>query len=129
VADRHFEGSEKVIQMAEERPFDHLYQYDLKEVAKRPDCPSLCLVCGLAFEGTDEELPWGLDGENPTYNYCPCCGVEFGYGDFTLGAVGKWRKQWMDRGSGWFEPARQPAEWNLVRQLSNVPDRVARLLE
>ena len=33
-----------------------------------------CRICGyrLGFE------PWGDDEKTPTYEICPCCGVEFG---------------------------------------------------
>ena len=38
-----------------------------------------CKVCGykLSFES------WGDDGNTPTYEICPCCGVEFGNEDYT----------------------------------------------
>ena len=37
-----------------------------------------CRICGyrLGFE------PWGDDGKTPTYEICPCCGVEFGNEDW-----------------------------------------------
>lgn len=34
-----------------------------------------CRVCGL-YLGYQ---PWGEDGKTPSYEICPCCGVEFGY--------------------------------------------------
>jgi hypothetical protein len=37
----------------------------------------ICRVCGLELE----EPPWGDDSKSPTFEHCPYCGVEFGYGD------------------------------------------------
>jgi hypothetical protein len=43
-----------------------------------------CRVCGYLYEEEDASaLPWGGDGENPTFAFCIFCGVEFGYQDAT----------------------------------------------
>jgi len=86
--------------------------------------PTLCLVCGLAFIGDDSELPWGPDGESPTFNFCPCCGVEFGYGDFTIESVRQRRSEWVAAGHEWRQPDERPAEWDLEAQLARLPERV-----
>ena len=39
-----------------------------------------CRVCGLCYE----DQQWGVDGASPTYEFCDCCGVEFGYDDSTV---------------------------------------------
>lgn len=88
----------------------------------RPDAVWLCLVCGLDLRGIDEE-PWGSSGTSPTYNFCPCCGVEFGYGDFTLDAARKWRTKWLSLGGAWHEPALSPPTWDSAAQLARLPER------
>jgi len=37
-----------------------------------------CPICG--FPDLDEP-PYDSDGENPSFDICPCCGIEFGYED------------------------------------------------
>ncbi len=76
-----------------------------------------CRVCGLLLE----EPPWGDDGQSPTYDFCPCCGVEFGYGDATPQAARQWRHTWITAGATWREPERRPADWSLDQQLKDVP--------
>lgn len=90
--------------------------------ADRPDAPWLCFVCGLSLQGIDE-APWGPDGDSPTYNFCPCCGVEFGYGDFSMDAVHSWRRRWREAGLVWADPALRPPDWDAERQLAALPER------
>jgi hypothetical protein len=75
-----------------------------------------CRVCGL-LQG---EPPWGEDGASPTYGYCPCCGVEFGYGDASLSAVRRWRENWIATGAKWDQPEFKPVNWNMQEQLLSV---------
>ena len=46
-----------------------------------------CRICGYRCVVP----PWGEDGETPNFEYCDCCGVEFGYGDATIKVVKKHR--------------------------------------
>lgn len=91
--------------------------------ADRPDVPSICLVCGFDYAGFDDELPWGPYGDDPTYNFCPCCGVEFGYGDFALESARKWRTEWLASGANWFKPDLRPSAWDVDVQLARLPER------
>lgn len=75
-----------------------------------------CRVCGL----WQSEPPWGTDGKTPTYDFCPCCGVEFGYGDATQEACQKWRKKWLEAGAQWVEPKKRPKDWDLRKQLRAI---------
>lgn len=59
-----------------------------------------CRVCG--FDSMD--LPWGSDGRSPIFEICPCCGVEWGYGDATTRATARFRRAWLDRGAPWMDP-------------------------
>jgi len=76
-----------------------------------------CRVCGL----WQDEPPWGADGKTPTYNYCPCCGVEFGYGDATLDAARNWRENWLASGAKWDDPEMKPEKWDANAQLQQLP--------
>jgi len=46
-----------------------------------------CRVCGFR----EDEPPWGEDGRTPLFDFCPCCGVEHGYGDATPAGARNWR--------------------------------------
>ena len=76
-----------------------------------------CRVCGLRLS----EPPWGEDGHSPTYEYCPCCGVEFGYGDATPIAARRWREKWLGGDAAWREPTHRPENWSRDEQLNAVP--------
>jgi hypothetical protein len=77
-----------------------------------------CRICGLYHI----DLPWGEDGITPTFNICPCCGVEFGYEDDTdrEGAINI-RKAWLAHGAKWLNEKRRPPDWNLEQQLRQIP--------
>lgn len=76
-----------------------------------------CRVCGCLLD----EPPWGDDGATPSFEICPCCGVEFGYEDFTLEGARKHRENWLAMGSPWFDAAMRPDDWNLDVQLRSIP--------
>jgi hypothetical protein len=75
-----------------------------------------CRVCGL-LQG---EPPWGDDGASPTFDFCPCCGVEFGYGDASPVGIQRWRQNWIANGAKWDKPEEKPANWNMQEQLRKV---------
>ena len=77
----------------------------------------VCRVCGLVLE----DPPWGIDGRTPLFEYCPCCGVEFGYGDATPIGAKRWRLKWISNAAVWSEPSQEPAGWSLESQLGNLP--------
>ena len=89
----------------------------------RPDYPWLCLVCGLSLDGIDD-FPWGESGTDPTFTYCPCCSVEFGYGDATIAAIRRRREEWVEAGMPWNEERLRPPRWDGRVQLRSLPDRV-----
>ena len=76
-----------------------------------------CRICGLYIE----ESPWGDEENFPTYEICPCCGVEFGYEDYTVESAKKYRMKWISTGYKWFDPKLKPEDWNLEEQLKNIP--------
>ena len=76
----------------------------------------ICRVCGLY----SEDPPWGEDGTCPNYEYCLCCGVEFGNEDYTIQSVKNYRREWLNNGSEWFFPKERPIEWNIEEQFKNI---------
>jgi hypothetical protein len=76
-----------------------------------------CRVCGL----WRPDPPWGLGGRTPLYEFCPCCGVEFGYQDASVDGVKLFRKNWLASGAEWLEAESRPSKWNLEQQLGFVP--------
>ena len=46
-----------------------------------------CRVCGFLHDKDykdNDYFPWGKDGNTPTFDFCECCGTEFGYNDYCL---------------------------------------------
>lgn len=64
----------------------------------------------------------GADGLSPTWDICPCCGVEFGYGDCTPASVRKKRKASVDNGTSWVDPRIEPDGWNFGGQEQKIPN-------
>ncbi len=79
-----------------------------------------CRVCGL-FLGKDY-FPWGEDGQCPTFDICPCCGVEFGYEDCSAESIKAFRNEWFVEETPWFDPKRKAENWSLEEQLKNIPE-------
>ena len=77
-----------------------------------------CRVCGYE----NSEPPWGEDGESPCYGFCPCCGVEAGYQDYTVESAKEFRDSWIQAGAKWDMPWLKPADWSLEKQLNNIPE-------
>jgi hypothetical protein len=78
-----------------------------------------CSVCGLYIE----DAPWGEDNKTPTYEICPCCGVEFGNEDYTTKSVAAYRSKWLSEGATWFLKKQKPMEWDLEVQLKDIPTK------
>ena len=76
-----------------------------------------CRVCGYYID----DLPWGKDGNCPTYEICPCCGVEFGNEDCTKESTKQYREKWINGGAKWFEPEEKPKNWNKEEQFIKIP--------
>lgn len=56
-----------------------------------------CRICGYE----PDEPPWGADGRDPSFFYCPCCGVEWGYQDSTVKSIETFRTSWLQAGAPW----------------------------
>ena len=78
-----------------------------------------CRVCGLRWSVP----PWGDDGRTPIYDFCFCCGVEFGNEDDFLVSLRNFRKIWIEKGAQWDVPEKKPLNWDLETQLKNVPPK------
>ena len=62
----------------------------------------------------------GDDGKTPTFDICPCCGVEWGNEDYTTESRTEYRNKWLADGAKWFEPQKKPVNWNLEEQLKDI---------
>ena len=52
----------------------------------------ICHICGYTELN---EGSWGEDGNSPSFDICPCCGVEFGYEDCFEIEINKYRVNWL----------------------------------
>lgn len=78
-----------------------------------------CRVCGFYMM----DPPWGDNGQFPTYEICPCCGVEFGYEDCTAESTKDYRKKWLNQNVKWFENKLKPDDWDLEKQMEGIPEK------
>ncbi|MFG2310525.1 hypothetical protein ACGFS9_17900 [Streptomyces sp. NPDC048566] len=79
---------------------------------------TVCRTCGLDVD----EVRFDASGL-PLFVLCECCGGESGCDDGSLDAVRRYRESWVADGAPWFEPAARPSDWQLSRQLANIPAR------
>ena len=77
---------------------------------------NFCRVCGFYIN----DKPWGEDGHTPTYEICPCCGVEFGNEDYSLESIHRYRTEWINNGCQWFDISQRPSDWNKHVQFENI---------
>lgn len=63
----------------------------------------------------------GESGEDPNFNICDCCGVEFGYEDYTKESVKAYRNKWLEVGANWWKLKEKPKDWDIKKQLQNIP--------
>lgn len=99
-----------------EEDLEQLVVAYLKESADLNSPDHHCSVCGYPLD----HLPWGEDGRSPTYEICPCCGVEFGNEDYTPASIQRYRAKWIQEGAIWFTPEAMPDDWKLEEQLANI---------
>lgn len=96
----------------------------MTERAIRPDAVGLCLVCGLDCVTVGVGEPWGASGRDPSFDFCPCCGTEFGYQDSTLDGARASRRRWLSAGAKWTYPKYgPPVGWTAESQLEALPAR------
>ena len=76
-----------------------------------------CRVCGHRFGFR----PWGEDGKTPSYEICPCCGVEFGNEDYAVASTRAYRERWVRSGCVWFDAKEKPDGWSWQRQMGGIP--------
>jgi hypothetical protein len=75
-----------------------------------------CRICGLDVgEVLFDE--YGV----PQYVICQCCYGESGIGDDNVSQVREVRGYWVASGAPWHEPEARPADWDVLRQLANIP--------
>jgi hypothetical protein len=84
----------------------------------KPFCP----VCGYE----PDFAPW--DGDSPSDEICPSCGIQFGYDDAAGGdpdgrnkIYDMWRESWIKKGMRWSSfGIAQPPDWNPEEQLRRL---------
>lgn len=79
-----------------------------------------CHICGLDLK----EPPWGESGRDPTFNICPCCGVEFGSQDCRASGVVRERKRWIVSGGEWWKVKSKPPGWSFEEQVKQIPTEI-----
>ncbi len=75
-----------------------------------------CRVCGWP-QGVAQHGP---RGSSPSFEFCECCGVEFGYGDVTITGIINHRESWLQSRCQWHDPEAKPKNWKLEDQFENV---------
>jgi hypothetical protein len=75
-----------------------------------------CRICGLDVG----EVLFDKFGA-PQYVICQCCYGESGIGDDNVSQVREVRGYWVASGAPWHEPEARPADWDVLRQLANIP--------
>lgn len=103
---------------------------------------TICRVCGYDYKSyylkqgknidtkKNDFFPWGENGDSPSYDYCDCCGIEFGNQDDDLESVRKERTKWIENGMKWNRATNKnsilyqspPVDFNPRDQLKNVPE-------
>lgn len=78
----------------------------------------ICRTCGLEYQ-----TPTWEDEGSASYDICNCCEVEFGIQDNTYKGVLEYRKKWLDSGALWADSKMKPKEWDLEKQLKNIPEK------
>ncbi|MEW9702988.1 hypothetical protein [Paenibacillus sp. SI8] len=77
----------------------------------------ICTLCGYS---NLKFAPWTQKGLSPSYEICPCCGVEFGVDDINKAAYEIYKKEWFESGNKWFMESKKPNNWNLQDQLKKI---------
>lgn len=75
-----------------------------------------CGVCGLDAG----EPPWGADGRTPSFGYCPCCGVEWGYQDSSAAGIERFRSAWLSAGAPWQDASEPHDLLSVVERLRRI---------
>ncbi|GGZ30349.1 hypothetical protein [Streptomyces nitrosporeus] len=75
-----------------------------------------CRICGH-----DDGVPVFDAYGVPQYVICPCCYNESGIGDDNVSQVRELRGYWVANGAQWHEPKLRPADWDLLKQVANIP--------
>jgi len=79
----------------------------------------ICRVCGFHYKNY---FPWGKNGESPTYDFCDCCGSEFGYDDDNIEIIKLSRESWIKKGMKWWQvDISEPQDYDPKKQLKNIP--------
>ncbi|WP_308638277.1 hypothetical protein [Paenibacillus silvisoli] len=76
-----------------------------------------CHLCGYPEQN---KPPWTQEGLSPSYEICPCCGIEFGVDDINLLGFEIYKREWFEKGRDWFDQAKRPVNWEQEEQLKSI---------
>jgi len=76
-----------------------------------------CRVCGYR----PGWLPWGETGTDPSWEFCPCCWVEFGYQDSSVAGARAYRQAWLASGATWSDTSVSHDGLTTAERLMFVP--------
>ena len=81
---------------------------------------TICRICGY----DDGSVRWELENGKlyATYLICECCGAESGYYDTIIKAIKSNRENWINKGAQWRYPKFKPTNWDLEKQLDQIPE-------
>lgn len=76
----------------------------------------ICMVCG--FPGLNEP-PYSLETDEGSFEYCQCCGFQFGFHDGVEDISHEdWRNKWIERGMNWSNDKQpSPLGWSPKNQI------------
>ena len=88
----------------------------------------LCPVCGYNFFKKFHECPWS--GDSASDEFCPSCGIQFGYDDAAGGDLElrkniymEWRDKWINNTMQWDSPGvKKPNNWKPKEQLRQLEE-------
>lgn len=86
------------------------------EVIMEGKIETVCRICGYD-DGTVLYDGYGC----ALFVTCPCCHSEAGIEDCGLSGAREARRLWLAGGAKWHSPECRPADWDVQRQLANLP--------
>ena len=96
----------------------HIVTLEAEEWRAKKNHLDTCRVCGYLLNF----FPWGLYDNQPSFELCPCCGVQFGVMDETFVLIQQEREEWLSSGTPWFDLSKKPVNWDLETQLAQIPN-------
>ncbi len=78
----------------------------------------VCRICGY-----EDSEPFWLQSGGSNFQICSCCWAESWYQDIQKSSVKNYRKKWLNNQIKWFDETKRPKDWDLIKQIKNIPDK------